>query len=456
MKRRRMKKLTVSMLMTLFLCFNAFSVHASENAETIESINSENEVDLSETISYGEDSETTKSGKCGDNAYWTLSDDGTFTITGSGAMYDYEFIGGSEAGSDSGTNTEWAKQYLSDSIKRLVVEEGITSIGDHTFQECHNLAQIDLPNGIKKIGIAAFWNCALESVVVPDTVTKISGAAFDTNKSLKSVVLPNSLETIEIWAFLQCPNLEDITIPISVEIGENVFDEDAKFKNIHITKGDGIGFAYNTANYNRTPWYISQSNNPTITIDDDIEYIGAYTFYRNKALTELRLPSKLIGIGEGAFYSCTNLKEVVIPCGVSIKEDTFIGCKYIDKIHTDCDGNGVCEKCNVKFAQNVLKGTCQIPYGMIKEGEGGYLIGCETNDNPRQKYRYELLILDCTKLINGEDAWIYTTGDCTVAEGNAMWTVWQPQYGYYWTLFRIYDNAGNIIEQQCYGFANVI
>lgn len=98
-----------------------------------------------------------------------------------------------------------------------------------------------------------------------------------------------------------------------------------------------------------------------------------------------------------------------------------------------------------------IKGICQMPY----EGEGGgYLIGFETYDNPWQSYSYEMLILDCTLLAEGKDAWIHTTTPCHVAEGNAFWTVWQPQYGYYWTLFRVYDAFGNLLDQECYGFVN--
>ena len=98
-----------------------------------------------------------------------------------------------------------------------------------------------------------------------------------------------------------------------------------------------------------------------------------------------------------------------------------------------------------------IKGKCQMPY--TGEG-GGYLIGVETYENPNQSYQYEMLILDCTLLAEGKDAWVWTTGRYTVPEGNAGWCVWQPQYGYYWTLFRVYDADGNMIDQDCYGFVN--
>ena len=84
---------------------------------------------------------------------------------------------------------------------------------------------------------------------------------------------------------------------------------------------------------------------------------------------------------------------------------------------------------------------------------GGWLIGVSTNINPGQKYRYELLILDCGKYGSGDPhPWIYGTGLQTLDVGSAFWTTWQPPHqGYYWTYFRIYDESGSLIEDQCYG-----
>ncbi len=97
----------------------------------------------------------------------------------------------------------------------------------------------------------------------------------------------------------------------------------------------------------------------------------------------------------------------------------------------------------------VIKGIAQLP-----NAGGGFLIGLETYDNPNQSYRYELLILDCTLYAQGLPAWIYTTNPQTVASGNSFWTVWQPKYGYYWTLFRVYDAQGNLVDEEVFGFTN--
>lgn len=104
----------------------------------------------------------------------------------------------------------------------------------------------------------------------------------------------------------------------------------------------------------------------------------------------------------------------------------------------------------VYFNPNI-KGKCQMPY---MGAGGGYLIGVESYENPNQSYQYEMLILDCTLLAEGKNAWVYSTGKFTVTEGCAGWTIWQPQYGYYWTLFRVYDAAGNMIDEACYPFVN--
>lgn len=89
------------------------------------------------------------------------------------------------------------------------------------------------------------------------------------------------------------------------------------------------------------------------------------------------------------------------------------------------------------------------PYGL------GWLIGVSSNDNPHQKYKYELLVLDCDKYLKGDlHPWIYGTGLQRLTEGKTFWTTWSPPHrGYYWTYFRIYDESGMIIEDQCYGAA---
>ncbi len=93
----------------------------------------------------------------------------------------------------------------------------------------------------------------------------------------------------------------------------------------------------------------------------------------------------------------------------------------------------------------VIEATCQMPY--TGQG-GGYLIGLKTKDYAGTDLKFELLIYDCNL-----QTWVWSTGICETGT-NSFWALWQPIYGYYWTLFRVYDNDGDLLEEQCYGFVN--
>ncbi len=138
---------------------------------------------------------------------------------------------------------------------------------------------------------------------------------------------------------------------------------------------------------------------------------------------------------------------------VSWKPETFGG--YVLVCYTRVVGNEEASTVSASVGVNTnpyIKGICQMPYA---DNQGpGYLIGIETYDNPNNSYRYEMLILDCTLYAQGKPAWIYTTGKCSVS-GNCLWTVWRPKYGYYWTLFRIYDKNNKLIDEECFGFENI-
>ena len=109
-----------------------------------------------------------KSGTCGPNLKWYLTDDGVLTISGKGEMYGY-----------SNDNRELWDKY---DIKRIIIGDGVTTIGWNAFEGCY----------------------ALTSVTISNSVTKIGGGAFESCSSLTSVTIPNSVTTIGKYAFLTC------------------------------------------------------------------------------------------------------------------------------------------------------------------------------------------------------------------------------------------------------------
>jgi len=155
-----------------------------------------------------------ESGKCGDNLTWTFDDEGTFTVSGTGDMYDYDDYDGSPL-----------YKFTVDEkcgLKNIVIENGATSIGDNAFLNtpCKN---ITIPDSVKSIGYASFSYSAVENIEIPDSVTYIDDYAFAYCFSLKNVTIPENVTKISEGAFI-CPNLTKIVLPANITtIEENAF-----------------------------------------------------------------------------------------------------------------------------------------------------------------------------------------------------------------------------------------
>ena len=110
-------------------------------------------------------------------------------------------------------------------IKKVLIKDGVTNIGDNAFRYCDALTSIEIPNSVTSIGNYAFYYCtSLTSIEIPNSVTSIGYQAFYDCSSLTSIEIPNSVTSIGESAFLNCRNLGSITIPNSVtNIGDYAF-----------------------------------------------------------------------------------------------------------------------------------------------------------------------------------------------------------------------------------------
>ena len=180
------------------------------------------------------------SGTCGEQATWELYQDGTLYIKGSGAMSDYSIS--SDANDTSFCSAPWYASHRSD-IQTVIIEDGITRIGEHAFTYCSAMHSVSIPDSVTEIGAEAFAGCSsLESVTIPDGVTKIGSAAFESCGSLKSVTIPSSVTTIGEWAFFGCDSLESVTIQGSVtEIGKDAFFFCSALKSVTISRNCTVG-----------------------------------------------------------------------------------------------------------------------------------------------------------------------------------------------------------------------
>lgn len=208
-----------------------------------------------------------ESGTCGDGVKWSLSSS-VLTVSGKGAMSNF---------SDDAP-APWSE--YADSINRVVVESGVTSVGDQAFCGCENLRSVSLPDSVTAIGSRAFKECrALGSLFLPSRLERIGEAAFESCESLSGIRLPSGLRAIGSYAFYRCYSLSTITIPASVaDLGMVVFS------------------------------YCDHLVQAAILCP--IEKLPDSTFYGCTSLTAVSLPDTVSTVGERVFYECGSLDRV--------------------------------------------------------------------------------------------------------------------------------------------------
>ena len=204
-------------------------------------------------------------GSCGTNVNWTFAD-GILTITGNGAMSD---------------PYSWPWDEYKSEIKTVIIEDGVTTIGNAAFMHCWNLTNVEIPNSVKSIGESAFYGCiGLTSIDLPSSVKRIGTAAFYSCYGLKSIEIPNSVTEISALAFCFCTSLTSLTIPNSVAY---IYDE---------------AFAYCTG------------LTGDLVIPNSVAYIGCRAFGDCTGLTGLTIPNSITYICSEAFYNCTGLASI--------------------------------------------------------------------------------------------------------------------------------------------------
>ena len=161
-----------------------------------------------------------KSGICGDNLEWKLTDEGVLTITGTGEMQDWNDY-----------SSPW---YENESVKQVIIGDGVTTIGDWAFSYCRALTSSTIPNSVTTIGDNAFESCSsLTSITIPNSVTTIGDYAFSYCRALTSVIISNSVTTIGERTFANCYSLTSVTIPSSVtRIEDGAFSDCGNVKQI--------------------------------------------------------------------------------------------------------------------------------------------------------------------------------------------------------------------------------
>lgn len=258
------------------------------------------------------------SGSVNANIHWVLdADTGTLTVSGRGAIPSYRY--------------SYAPWYsYRNNIARIVIEEGITEVGERSFYWSVNCSEVILPSSLIAIRQYGFNNLqSLEGITLPENLKIIEFCAFSECTALKSIVLPDSVTTVGSSAFSNCKVLTSAVLSAGMkEVPDSMFFGDVKLASVVLPEG--------------------------ITCIDD-------TVFSNCAFTEFTIPSTVTSIGVSAFSSCSKLTSIT----VDEKNTTY---KSVDGVLFSKDGTHlICYPAAKKGAQYAIpEGTVVIDYGAFR------------------------------------------------------------------------------------------
>ena len=281
------------------------------------------------TFSAAAESAVVESGACGENLTWTLDAAGTLTVSGTGAMKDFSYY----------RNTPWYQSRSS--IKAVVIENGVTAIGDSAFSSCSSLSSITIPASVTAIGDSAFDGCrSLTSITIPESVTTIGEYAFDGCSSLTDVFITD----MAAWCRIDFADYSATPMYHSIigESARNIYLNGEKIVSVAVPEGVTEVKAYT---------FYGFKDLIQVTIPESVTSIGKYAFCDCDSLTSINIPESVTIIGNHAFRDCNSLTGITIPEGVtSIGVYSFYDCRSLASItipeSVTIIGNGAFSGCS--------------------------------------------------------------------------------------------------------------
>lgn len=203
----------------------------------------------------------------------------------------------------------------------------VTAIADSAFKGNRRIEKVVIENGMRTIGASAFYNCSqLTSVTLPDSVTSLGVSVFQGCRALTTVNVPAQVSAIPDFCFSYCRSLSSLTLPDGIRtIGETAFGGTALTE---VTIPDGTVYIGKYA-------YSNMNELTAVSVGRGVTSLGEYAFSENVKLATITFAegSALKTIGNRCFYNDPQLNGVVIPDGVTDIDDcAFFGCTALSEI----------------------------------------------------------------------------------------------------------------------------
>ena len=302
-------------------------------------------------------------GVCGEHLTWTYdTGTGDLVIEGYGKLE--KTVDSLWWNSPVVQTASYSNNYKATSPKRVLLPEGVTSIGKNAFYDFALMTECNIPDGVTKIGMRAFHNCtALKHMFLPNSVDTIDDYAFEECKAMDSLHCGMGVKYIGKQAFFDCDNLKYLRWSECLEyIGALAFDginmdngayyhsyNDTLFFPATLRSNSQLSWA-EMRNLKAIVWNVRKLGwqsttgyghilyNPytdykEIIFGPEVEEIPDYFMVNQKKLTRIVLPEGTKKIGYSAFSGCTGIKEVVLPSTLeTIDPLAFKGCTGLTKV----------------------------------------------------------------------------------------------------------------------------
>ena len=171
-------------------------------------------------VTLGASASSISNGSCGQNVTWSMDYYGTLTISGIGKM-------------DSMLGQ---KPWSASSVRKVIIEEGVTSIGEWAFYDCDNLTEVSIADSVTSIDEAVFYDCdSIRNVTIPKGVTVIKENAFYGCDNLQNITFSRGLKKIMDLAFYGCGKVVGLAFPDTLTyIGNSAFELCSKLVSVTI------------------------------------------------------------------------------------------------------------------------------------------------------------------------------------------------------------------------------
>lgn len=258
-----------------------------------------------------------QSGICGKNLTWFYDGNGTLTISGKGEMSNFYLV-----------DSPWSG--ISNEIETVIIEDGVTSIGDDAFAGYSNLAQVIIGKDVREIGMEVFYGTPwLKTKQNENPLVIINNVLIDGALCSGNVNIPNNVTSISGFAFCES-NITSVSIPDSVtKMGPAAFFMCKSLTNVKLSENLTVLEDFCNSSNSTLGLFEYCEKLKYVVIPDSVIYIGNQAFCHCDSLKSVVMGNNVRYIGENAFSACDSLETITVSDSPVIDTDAVADLKSI-------------------------------------------------------------------------------------------------------------------------------